>query len=944
MPIGAILRQLETRLRIALPRNLPKPLTSRMMRHVTDVYREFDSTYQTRIDYKLWRRAGLPLPSEELKSLTSWRTEHSISWDHWSDIARVATESNDSIIFWSVVALASDLIKSARSPKGRIDPGEAGGIMDRLQERLRSKPERILWCPASCEMAAALFLMQFQFCHLPSKREDGWREKRNYHQFSIEEIEEWLRQVEAQLRRVDPKWKPGQRINTARLEKERKECPVLRGGFALEELAILTETLREVFPFISENEEVLDDRAKALRRTACDYAYTAWITARAWRLRETRYQEMNATSNPDRASRDRETHFKIRQRAFIKERDCILNLSNALRDAERYLESALFFYRFMRLTPNEFADDPYIVTTLYNRGVVFQQLREAGFEVDPRFAAVEKIAEQRELAGEQGRAKKNERGFFRVIERDQKELAAWAPVIKEFPQEIDNGERLKAYVRRVMRLLVGTHPASRQALEAGYQLALRYGYIRTAAKILERAVENDEFEFKNEHVLKLVERVVQCMSFDPFSLDYETLGEWHQLIRRACFKLYQNRTGANWLSGWDKINVHEALLGTTHTHHRSLGRESASRLFGKAVGTFSVRDLREFYDRQHDFLVSPPAPATSREIAAFCRRNKSSSLGQAAYVSILCMQNLVSVVGVGENGRVKAEDVPVKNLPQQLQEIVSQSKVWFRYQAGLQRRINWSADLIRIGRAVMSVARKCNKEARVIILAVEPHLAALPWQHLIAVSAATLEFERSADRAVTQYLVSIVPNARAIMLDASRDFNLGILPIISSEKDPAILEVSDSIARTTLPYATSRVSACVVVGHGKKSDGGDLPVINLGHKQLDTIEEWVKIMRARHVILHCCHSAGADALFMHELGGLPGIALSLGSSVLLAPVTEVGERTAITLQESVFENPESPIGKSYLNAVSKNPTVCLYNFFGNPYDKLVEHTSMRPVQ
>jgi hypothetical protein len=948
-PIGSIIREVEEGLRLHL-RGKSKTLNAKTDAIVTNVYDEFDSKYQGRIDYKLWRTAGLPLASRKYKQLAGCRTARSAAWGHWATLAGVAAESEDEVLFWSTIALASDLIKRVRSWGSQHDDKietEFWSAMSRLQERLRSEVKPLSWCPVSCEMAAALFLMQYQFRFLPTERERRWREFQSQHQISNEAIEKWLGEVDARFRAIDRDWRPSRRLNTTSLEKERKERGVLRGGNALEELASLTESLREIFPFISENEAVLDAKSMELRNRGCEYAYTAWRTARSWRLARTERQEKTRKENSYRAAREEKSYKEDQTDAFGFERDCILNLANALRDAERYLESAFVNFVFLRLVPDEFKDAPNVRGTLRNRGPVFLQLREAGFEVDSRFSEVERAAEEQDLKGEQGKAPKNEGGYFRVLQRDQANMDAWATILNELPQKKESEERLKAYLRRVMRFLAGTDKASETTLEAGYRLALRYGYIRTAAKILMRAVEHDAFVLKKADVIKLAERIVECTCFDPFALDYQTFGEWQRLIRRACFKLYENRSRGGWLTDLQRLWIHEVLLSRTHSHYRRLTPESASRLFGKAVGIFKFEHgLREFYDREHNFLQRPRAIAKperlATQLAEYCRGTEESRLGGAVYVSLLCMRDIISIIGIGGRGRIETNEIEVGELHEDLQYMAGDSRFWFKREKAFDRQIEWSENLERIGCAIVQIARKCNRYARVIMLAVEPHLAALPWQHLLSVCLARLSLTSSADEARTQYLVSIIPNASAVVLGGNRKKGLesGIKKIISNSGGHGISEVKTVIDRTTSTGEESEFGVLIVLGHGERREELVLPVADLGDgQQIDSIEKWIEIIRSRHVILHCCHSGRADPLFMHELGGLPGLALNLGSTAMLAPVTEVGERTAIALQESLFENASLSIGESYLKAISNNRSVCLYNYFGDPYDQLRQHSS-----
>jgi hypothetical protein len=136
-----------------------------------------------------------------------------------------------------------------------------------------------------------------------------------------------------------------------------------------------------------------------------------------------------------------------------------------------------------------------------------------------------------------------------------------------------------------------------------------------------------------------------------------------------------------------------------------------------------------------------------------------------------------------------------------------------------------------------------------------------------------------------------------------------------------------------VPADNASTSLRIVLGHGQEANGSALPAINLGDgRVLQSIEDWMEILRSRHVILHCCHSGRTEPIFMRELGGLPGVALALGTTALLAPASEVAASAAVALQENLFAG--LSIGEAYMKAISQDPGACLYNCFGDPYESL----------
>ena len=345
-------------------------------------------------------------------------------------------------------------------------------------------------------------------------------------------------------------------------------------------------------------------------------------------------------------------------------------------------------------------------------------------------------------------------------------------------------------------------------------------------------------------------------------------------------------------------------------------------------------DLRRIYDAENDFLRRPQGFANASTIGAFCRSHATHQLGIAVTASLLWMGNSLSLVAVGEDGKIRsrildAYAVPwgsnlVPRLDDYIEQFLSTRLMWFRGGEG----ITWWSGLEAIAHTVVDLVSECDAGARVLFLAVDPVLAGLPWQALIGHSA------RSRTR--DAYLVSVVPNLGiACMNGRNSEFQSGIGLNISSETDQAITDIARKIKQTVPLCPVKNVSVRVVAGHGFARDAGHPTGLRLGMAgEISGIDDWITLLDRRHMILHVCHSGQAAPIFMGEMGGVPGIALSLGAEAIVAPITEVASSAACVLQECLFDGSSDCLGAAYLRAVARDPSISLYTLYGDPYASL----------
>jgi len=214
--------------------------------------------------------------------------------------------------------------------------------------------------------------------------------------------------------------------------------------------------------------------------------------------------------------------------------------------------------------------------------------------------------------------------------------------------------------------------------------------------------------------------------------------------------------------------------------------------------------------------------------------------------------------------------------------------------------------------------QRLNASCRWLMLAVETDLAELPWQDLV----------RRYWPGNERVFVSLIPNFGW----ASRSYkdmeafpktdenfkNLSDKPEFAEFKN----EIENDLSRAPTPLG----STAIFLGHGKRENG--FTTIEAGTGLLGR-DAWLDIGKHRIVVIHSCSAGVLQGGFLGDLGGVPTLALSTGSLLVCAPVTEVPLRTARTLHRHlVSTNGPLQFGHRYLQALAEDPWVGVYTCYG----------------
>jgi len=932
LPIGAIVRMIEAR----LAEEIGDQYVSGKSDTVAAIYEEFDVAFQQRPDYRLWRAALVPYFSFNKPLLAGRPSWLSATWSDWSAAAWQCMKSTDPLVIWSVIGLAPELIVERGRFARSAEHHPIWAFIDVLQRRLTYELEPLPQCPASCAMAAVAFLTRHQNIHYKAGR-----------RFDLQGCAEFFRTIESWLAIVDQCWKPGQRLDTTAIQLERAGVGRLRAAHDTHEFSTLAEMLGVFRPILSQTVTQLNPLSEELLTYAYNYALTAWLTARSRRIDETLFQQRRGRNGGYRGQQ------KI-MRAFEEEFDCHLKLTNAARDAGEYLEAARGLYLLYRLIPDRFLDLPKVRDELGKRSGTVRYLKEAGFEIDPRFASNKESnwiqtstqqnakamidrwrAMQQARTAANARAKLNsandvselrpeaspsDTGFMLRVQRDQSNCREWKAVFAEVKPP--SHESPAGFLLTVMKSLADCGAEARpETLRAAFSLALKYGYVRSAGKILMRAIHDGDFQLSRTHLLDFVHNVKRCTQLDPFGIRRDRLLEWQTFILEGC-KYLQRERGQEWMDASDRLWIHETVINRSHTHHRSLKFENAARLYEKSYGSYDVEELREFYDNQVNFGMRTMGVVNVPQVSEYCRKFEMSALGAPVAISLMAMGDVISIIGIGSDKQsIIYRDLEVPELASDIETALSGAEFWFKF-SGVEPV--WPRSIRALAAEIRAIGKACDPRARVVFVSMDSDLAQLPWQHLML---------QGGDEG---WLVSVVPSLSALTMRVAAVPMPGLELILSEEPCEEIAQIVEVIRNSTRLLSFERSSVSIVAGHGSPPIEGELPGVRIGPKEtIASLDDWMSVMGARVFILHCCHAGTPKPVFTKEFGGAPGLAISLGAETFLAPVSEVSVAAASVLQNALFESPTDEIGIAYLNAVRGNSECCLYNLYGNPYERLI---------
>ena len=242
--------------------------------------------------------------------------------------------------------------------------------------------------------------------------------------------------------------------------------------------------------------------------------------------------------------------------------------------------------------------------------------------------------------------------------------------------------------------------------------------------------------------------------------------------------------------------------------------------------------------------------------------------------------------------------------------------------------IDWGEGLPQLMHRFAALARAWSIKPRWLMLAVEPKLSSLPWQHL------TQRFWPGRNKPLTTLVPSL--GWAALASAEPRQYPTNFRLRLSTEADrvrqqrglPDLQTIRGQIIKAERGGSRALHSTAIITGHGTVSQGR-IPAVDANG--IVRVEDWIEFSDSRIVVLHSCFGGHSEPKDLGDLGGVPGLTLGGWTRILCAPVAEVPIEAAICLSQKHLA-PDGPLefGERYRAALAENPIVALYNLYGFP--------------
>ena len=885
-------------------------------RHLQRLSLRYDLQYGARPDYRLWRVKGSSRFFK--KSQIGIRpTDWSTRWlTKWKDDLELALSGDNIFYKWGAIALAAEILDTElrHTPKGArsdawkvvrcVEPAVLGGI----------RP--IADCQAGCGMAAVDFLHQ----GLRVRLDEEWPvESRQLFAF--------VNKIADYLNLIDSAWAANGQLHADRCVLERNSGYLLRPYPSSYEMTRTISVLAGVGSAIYQRTTNVDGYTRPLFLRAYDFYRTAWHHARARRFHRSELDRERGLWD-DEKSRD------IRKRLLVAELKYLRRTAQCSRAAgvRNYLEDARLRYLYFRTWPEALFEDKELTKSLLIEDPGYPIVKEAGLIIDPRFfrdsdeVRIEKEGVKGRRANKKLKSHSGpDRGFRLRLAADSIVQPPWHIVARRWPELWAQG-RPADVLHHLFRSIAdceeheGCHDPEVRAL---FQLACQYGYIRTAGKLFGKLNQPRARDLRDfSHAVK------RCMQLDPFGAWIERIQAWLNLItsRWADIELGLNIP----LCFSQRHFLHEITMGRLLSSHQRLGASTAALLYkSKALDVVKAEDIRDFYERAIELHRKPAGVISDWRVSTFARSARDSEMGAPVHISIRSVGEKFSYVAIPATGRPEGGIIPdvitTGLFNRDLPMLRNSFRTWFRMPgAPVRAQIPWTPIFRDLARQILNLARACDPNCRALVVAMEPDLSGLPWQHLLMGAAEGLGCSAS------QFSVSIVPNLGWAPFGRQTEVHeFRVHAAISDEPDSRTQRVASVVSESLAALRGRPTNLSVILGHGQAPSQSLLPIIRIGNATLSTIDEYLPYIQSRVVIVHSCHTGDARHQFLGDFGALPGLALGLGCNVLIAPVAEVSPEAAIALTQALLdERSESSIASRYLRAINECPEVCLYNIYG----------------
>jgi len=858
-----------------------------------------DEKFDNRFDYRLWR----------LIAKSDYPSKYSTQWPSVFATALEAVKSPEDVIVWGALAVLSGFLTSKRLRELFPDKTPRAEIATQCERRILAGLDPVREGEVGCALIEVLTWSAIQ----QAQHEFG-------QVFTLDAAKGFFDRLERSLCKADPNWQPGSIVFVGEaLKREQTSGRVVAPYDDVELQVRLAEALFKARAVARSTVRVLDEQADQLLKRAGLLAFSSWRFTRSLRIGEEKFQRENPTYVPEYDT------AALRRNEMV----ALKRLNQALRDAGFYLDAAFTAWLLLTLLPDELLTDPEfrnIGTQL--AGVV----RNAGLTVPARFARPKEENRRRakhhaEISivqtGEEQSVTSTERAnaggkpervdpFDLRLAEQQKTDARWQEIqrIEKSAFRDPFGALARVVDRR--RELAGDGAA----LRAAFGLCLKYARLREAAQVAAC------LQLDKDELLDFAHSIKRALQLNLLAVDYDTHAEWRETLRASWTRLPNRAT----LSGDERLVLHEVLLGRYPSILRNAKSEVSRTLALKLYNRLDDEAVQELLDIGPRAFQRGLATVTIHNLQRSLREMQVGSLGTPVCVSVVQLSDdSVSLIAVGPEA-IEVEEIPLSWIHAAPAEVRSSYGLWIarRGNRAPKLRIPWHSTLRKLRGAIIDLVRRIDRSCRWLALALEPDLASLPWTSLI--------LEAAGDRLGISLVPSLSWFARAN--ERAQDTETALqTPTLNISRERDLSEAATRIKRDAGLFQELIGSCGIVLGHGQTTDKA-IPSVTIGEGAI-ALDEWLGLAAHRVVILHSCHSGRVSQSFPSDLGGLPGLALSIGCRLFFAPVTDVPLDAAIALHEElVRRDGPAELGLRYIAATQKNPAVTLYNMFGFANEKV----------
>lgn len=914
--LGVIALELERELRSRIPDEFAE-LSPEHMSASEAIYQKYDQALRARPDYRLWRLHMQPHYSYRRPWLYDIQVAGAELGDPpQSQLLRTCVESDDPLVQWSTVAIMPQLVDQSNTRPPNISEDDIFDMLARVYGRLRFEFIPLDLCPASCGMAMFYLIMSYQ--HALHQR--GVR-------ISADECRDLVDAVIKALKLTDPSWSPGSKPDLRSLERERRGTGRLAPAHDAHEHIRFAEVLYRLRPAISESISGWNPITETLLVDGYLLSATAWLAARSFRISEIKQQKRKGFFGDDSSKNKRRDAFKQEMRA-------LLMAGLAARDAGEYLASSRMIYWYLKTIPDEFADERWVQSELEDRRGFFRYVGEGGLHKDDRFpertsASLDERLEGWRMAWDAAREKarmanriiypddgEDVTGLVLHMSHDMRTLPEWQVLLTEVSAE---GRRHWGYLLTIEHNIADSgFKTSPEAMAAAFRLALRYGHVRSAGKILARS----EFPLTPAHIVEFMHAVRKTTQLDPFGMRLDYLDAWQRLIVSGCKKIIDD-DGEDCIPINERLWLHETLVNRTITLYGNLPRVASAVLYRSSAGLIAGPHLRDFYEEEYDFARRTPGVANVETISNYLSEVTGSFGRNPVAISIVRLGDYLSIFAVGKQGDPIAIIERGAPTDEDLAGIMEGATEWFKYpDIDYEDQVYWTHSMQKLASVALKVARHLDEDCDTLFIAGESWLFQLPLQHLFAVNGGE------------DVLISLTPNLSSLPRSRWRwgDEEEDPVEIYSTEDDPEMRDLVRQVADVNSACRNEiDTSVVTIIGHGSPGDETGLPQVRIGNgRTIRTASDWIDVLKGDFTLIHSCHLGSSVPILLRDMGGVVGLAFSLGCRTFLAPVTEVFTDTAAFLHKQLMTG-SGTIGDAYMEALGEVGEVSLYTLYGDPF-------------